>query len=189
MNRNQPPRRSLKKRQPRTTPARPHKRLDDILLALGGSRVCCLGPDPHAALIAARGQLFSQKVLMRRGQPHRCHGNAADLWAKAPGRYQLVTGYALSDQVWRSHSWVVGRDKLNETTQRFERYFGVVLAPLLACKFWYENFYAQNYPNNDPPPGFWEERPGIVALTAQFVTMPRKELSRLLTTYERGRCA
>jgi hypothetical protein len=177
------------KRQPKTTPARVRKSLEEKLLALGGSKVIWQGYDPQAALIVARGQLFSQRVRTRRGEPHRCHGNAAELWASGIDRYQLVTGYALSGGKWVSHSWVVEGKSLYETTHRFDRYFGVVLPPLLAHKFWFENFYVQQYPDGAPPAEFWENRPGIVSLGRTVAAMPHEEWVRLMRAQSRGHCA
>src|SRR5437879_2061496 len=73
--------------RPEATPARLRRRLERKLLAVGGSEVVWQGRDPHAALIAARGQLCTQRVRVRRGEPYRCHANAADRWATGTDRY------------------------------------------------------------------------------------------------------
>jgi hypothetical protein len=177
---------TAKKRRPKTTPARVRKRLEDKLLSLGGSKVIWQGNDPHATLIAARGQVFPQRVRMRRGDPNRCHANAAEIWAGATDKYQLVTGYALSNDHWSSHSWVIDGKTLYETTHRFDRYFGVVLVPFLALKFWFENFFPYCCPDKQPPPGFWEEYPGIVALSETLAKLPPKEFYRVMTAYLQG---
>jgi hypothetical protein len=168
-----------KKQEPITVPAAVRKRLEARLLSLGGSRVIWEAPDPEAALIADQGQPFSQRVRMRRGEPSRCHANAAELWAGAADRYQLVTGYALSGDRWVSHSWVIDGDTLYETTHRFDRYFGVVLPPLGALKFWMENVFVHDYPGGDAPPEYWESRPGVLALVREIVRRPRGESNRL----------
>jgi hypothetical protein len=128
-------------------------------------------------------------VRRRRGEPHRCHANAAELWATAPDRYALVTGYALRSGRWVSHSWVVDSNTLYETTCRYERYFGAALPPLLAYKFWFENVFAVDYPDRDTPPGFWESRPGIVALIPVIGQMPREEFFRRMAAWQRGLAA
>jgi hypothetical protein len=82
-----------------------------------------------------------------------------------PGyRARRTNPYALDRGRWVSHSWVVDSNTLYETTCRYERYFGAALPPLLAYKFWFENVFAVDYPDGEPPPGFWESRPGLVAL-------------------------
>src|SRR4051812_44925690 len=96
-----------KERLPKTTPAGLRKRLEKKLLSLGGSKILWQGFDPQAVPLASQGQLFSQRVRMRRGTPNRCHANVAELWAGAIGKCHPVTGYALSDDQWVSHSWVV----------------------------------------------------------------------------------
>jgi hypothetical protein len=126
---------------------------------------------------------------MRRGEPHRCHGNAADLWARDTEKYQLVTGYALDAGVWASHSWVVDDENLYETAEPFDRYFGAALGPLLAWKFWVENFSLPRFGDSEPPPGFWEERPDLVNLSRTIAGLPRDELSRRLTAQSLGRTA
>jgi hypothetical protein len=180
---------SGKKFQQKAVPARLRRLLEGKLLPLGGSQVIWQSSDPHAALIAARGEEFPQRVRMRRGEPNRCHVNAAELWAGATDRYQLATGYALSADHWVGHSWVVDAKNVYETTLRFERYFGVVLPPFLALKFWFENFYVHYYPDGKPPADFWDSRPGVVALMDQFARLPKEDWSRAMTGCSQVRCA
>jgi hypothetical protein len=170
----------------KVTSAPIRRQLQRKLLSLGGSSVVGQGRDPHAQLIAARGELFPQRVRLRRGEPHRCHANAAELWATATDRRVLATGYALSGDRWVSHSWVVDGKALYETAFRFDGYFGAALPPLLAFKFWFENVYAEDYPDRDPPPGFWESRPGIVALVEAIGQLPREEFFRRMTAWQHG---
>jgi hypothetical protein len=180
MTRTRTTREEAREARPKTTPARLRRRLEGKLLPLGGTRVACPMYDPDAALIAAQGQLFTQPVRMRRGAPHRCHGNAAVLWARAMDRYQLATGYALSGGVWVSHSWVVDGKNLHETTCRFDRYFGVVLGRIRALSSWMRNFFTPYYPDLNPPAEFWEDRPGIPDLCRQVTMMPKDEVFRQL---------
>lgn len=180
MNCKKPEEQKHNKGTPQITPACLRSRLERKLLSMGGSRVLWQGNDPQAQLIGVRGELFAQPVLMKRGEPNRCHANAADLWARAKDKYQLVTGYALTNSRWFSHSWVVDGKNLYETNKRFDRYFGAVLPPLLALKFWFENFFVKAYPSQETPPGFWEDRPGILEMVSQVAQMSRAELIRLL---------
>jgi hypothetical protein len=155
-------------RRPLTTPARLRKRLGGQLLSLGGSEVKWEPSNPHAALVAARGQECPQQVRMRRGAPRRCHANAVELWARAADRYQLVTGYALYGDEWLSHSWVVDGKTLYETTHRFDRYFGAVLRLAAALEFWME-YVSQTFPDAQAPPGFWEEHRSVLDLLTDIV--------------------
>lgn len=66
-----------------------------------------------------------------------CHQNVASLW-KSPKRriIGVATGYALSeDGLWRQHSWGVLRDGLLETTERRDKYFGILLQASGADRF------------------------------------------------------
>jgi hypothetical protein len=164
------------KPRPVPIPTEVRIRLERSLLTLGGAKIVWQDSDPHAALVAAKGQLFPQPVQLRHGMPNRCHTNAADLWAGAPDKYQLVTGYALSGDRWVSHSWVVEGETLVETTYRFDRYFGVTLHPFLALKFWFENVYEPVCRDGEPP-DFWEGRFGVLELIAKMRQMPQEEVS------------
>ncbi len=163
--------------RPRTAlPAWVRKSLRARLLGLGGAKVLWQRA-PHAALVAALGQPFPQRVTMRPGGPRRRHASAAELWAEAPDRYRLVTGYALSVGRWVPHSWVVEGEDLYETAGRFDRYFGVALPPWHAFQLWFENVF-EHYPGGKPPPGFWESHPGVVAVFGQLVRMSAAERLR-----------
>src|SRR5581483_632048 len=59
-------------------------RLEQTLLALGGSEVVVRGVGLYAGRLLERGQLFNQRAVRRRGEAHRCHRNAAGLWMQQP---------------------------------------------------------------------------------------------------------
>src|SRR4051794_421214 len=82
------------------------KRLEKKLLAMGGLGVARQGRDPYAARLLDRGVVFDLPVRLVRGKKRECHANAADLWARAPDRRRLVTGYARLCGGWVAHSWV-----------------------------------------------------------------------------------
>src|SRR3954451_14493414 len=82
-------------------------RLERKLLALGGSRVILQGRELFAARLLQRGQVFNRRIEVRHGEPHRCHGSSAAVWARGVDRFRLVTGYALMADRWVSHSWVL----------------------------------------------------------------------------------
>jgi hypothetical protein len=104
---------------------RPLKR---ILLGIGGWSVCLPSREPDLEAIVSRGQRFPGEAELIEGEPCRCHANSAQLSLELPGS-RIVTGYALSDDgMWRQHSWVLVGERLVETTEHREQYFGVVLS-------------------------------------------------------------
>src|SRR5262245_28146829 len=140
--------------------------LEQALFAQGGTRVLRQGEhDPHAADLLARGRLFTLPVRMRPGEPHRCHTNAAGLWAEDVQRYTLVTGYALARDTWVQHCWVVDEKRLYDTIRLFKRYFGVALTPQEAIEFWCANYLKLRYPG--PVALMWPAERGGMSVTAQ----------------------
>jgi hypothetical protein len=103
-------------------------------------------------------------------------------------KYRLVTGYALKNGLWVSHSWVVDDKSLYETTVKFDRYFGIVLVPAMALDFWH--LYVEDYyfPDGEKPVGLHEKYPAIAGLIALLVRLPREEWVRQLTTNTQGSC-
>jgi hypothetical protein len=141
--------------------------VEQRLLSIGGSRVLWQEPDRYAELLLEQGQLWTQPVRLRRGKLHECHTNAAELWAENIHQYQMVTGYALTqDDHWLMHSWVLDGASLCESICPFQRYFGVVLEPILALHFWWANYVPRHFGPNRPPPEFWERHPVLLRLTA-----------------------
>jgi hypothetical protein len=142
---------------------RPPSALARRLLSLAGRTVDRRAPDdPHAAELLERGREFDSPVEMRPGEPHRCHRNAATLWAEEMGGLGLVTGYGLAGDRWVQHSWVVGGGKILETTVRFRRYFGVLLTEDEATQFWYVNYLDPRYAAQ------LDQTPGDEAASARF---------------------
>jgi hypothetical protein len=122
--------------------------LERKLLQFGGQRMCPRNVCGSEQQLLTRGRLVELPVKMRKGGPHLCHVNAAALWAKYPDRYTLVEGYALADDgVWLQHSWAVDQTHIQETTHRFDRYFGVELGQDEALGFWFCNYFPHRYPN------------------------------------------
>jgi hypothetical protein len=150
------------------------QRLEEKLLSLGGKRVVLEAYEPFAARLLERGKMFDSLVQLRPGAPHQCHANAAELWARDLDRLQLVTGYACDGDLWVAHSWVLEGKTFLETTGKFERYFGFLLTPIEAHKFFFEHVIAHEFP--DPsriPKAFWDARPGLLSLTMEIATAMR----------------
>ena len=61
------------------------------------------------------------------GDINACHANAARLWIDGAVA-AIGTGYALTDDLWRQHSWGIDADgTVVETTMPRERYVGLTL--------------------------------------------------------------
>jgi hypothetical protein len=99
------------------------------VLAHGGELVVPPGiPEPDLDLLVAHGRLLAPPVDVE-DLGSDCHANVAKLWID--GEIAAVgTGYALSDDLWRQHSWGVNADGgILETKTGYERYCGVTLPP------------------------------------------------------------
>lgn len=99
------------------------------LLAHGGELVVPpMAPEPDLDLLLAAGvpQGPAVAVSFPGGD---CHANVAKLWIDEEIA-AVGSGYALSDGLWRQHSWGVLADgTVQETKLPCERYFGVTLPP------------------------------------------------------------
>lgn len=116
--------------------------LVERLLAIAGMHIVApRAPEPDIDILLARGQIWAGKSRLIPGYPSRCHENAAYLYMRNAKRFCIVTGYALSnDGLWRQHSWIYDTAPLKrlrtvETTERRERYYGVVLDQAEAATF------------------------------------------------------
>jgi hypothetical protein len=105
------------------------------LLDIAGRFVILPECDPDTGKLIARGELIYGRPMMHRGEPSRCHSNAAHLWdehtACKESKLELMTGYGLSrDGIWRQHSWCwyPPRNKAVETTEARIAYYGFQLS-------------------------------------------------------------
>lgn len=93
-----------------------------------------------------RGEFFGKTDKFVKGRPINCHQNSALLADKYPEKYQLVTGYALSDDsLWRCHSWLLeknkkGKEIVVETTEPRIAYYGYKLTKEELQKFLFDNY-------------------------------------------------
>jgi hypothetical protein len=100
------------------------------LLAIGGSGVVLWNGSNEKAfveLLLQYGHVYpAKKSGVRKGDANRCHENAQRWARQRPDWYNYATGYALSRQIWRPHSWLFNlkRKRIIETTVRQEKYFG-----------------------------------------------------------------
>lgn len=111
--------------------------LEAILLAVGGLAVVPPGnPDPMIRVFRDQGKVQEpSSVLIVPGAAKDCHANAVGLW-RARQSTAIGTGYALSGDLWREHSW--GWDdegRLIETTEPRDSYFGVRIEGNSAQRF------------------------------------------------------
>lgn len=125
---------------------RNEKLLNEKLLSFGGTKALIPVIEEDAAAILARGFLLEPDIINvrtdRQGRPGECHLNSAFLWdANRDQDINIWTGYALSDNIWRPHSWVYHNDtdELFETTPEVrELYYGFPLTEKEAEKFFIE---------------------------------------------------
>lgn len=131
------------KEQPRLAP------LVKMLLAIGGEMVCLCFEEDLATLLGKRGRKWPASTARSvRGEPCRCHQNAANLWDRNKAEISIVTGWALSrDGIWRQHTWcwqtpVRGRTgRVVETTTKRVAYFGYKLSADEAGEFYSNNAF------------------------------------------------
>ena len=110
-----------------------------------------LGYDPHLQRLLDHGKLDKHRVKRYDGEPHRCHMNAAELWASDTENSTIVTGYELfRDDLWMQHSWVLKANRLWEGTCKAQKYFGIPLDEKESLKFWVGNFLAHQHSMDEP---------------------------------------
>ena len=82
-------------------------------------------------ILLENGREYSTvNIELHEGGRNECHENSEQL-AMTKEDYHLATGYTLSTEVWRPHSWVydVKNKIILETTLARERYFGIDYKP------------------------------------------------------------
>lgn len=112
-------------------------KLRSKLLERAGEEVLLRVTREEIDRLLARGEFHPGKGAgLRRMQASRCHFNAAKLFLTGQAA-KVVSGFALSEGLWRSHTWVVNsRGRIVETTEPREVYFCTVLEAkeiLLEC--------------------------------------------------------
>ena len=103
--------------------------LNTILLSMGG-KITNVEYDEETEDILLRAEVFDYKVEQHIGTPGQCHRNATDLWDNNRDRLILCTGYALYNEKWSCHSWLIDtyKDVLIETNPIiYEKYYGITL--------------------------------------------------------------
>lgn len=111
------------------------------LLDIGGQEVCLIKNEPpliQMNLVTSGRTMHGNNVVLKPGDPHRCHQNCAHLWARNRGIYRIVSGYALDNlgETWRSHTWLLdNQDCIVETTVVAKLYRGRVLSDQEAEEF------------------------------------------------------
>jgi hypothetical protein len=107
------------------------RRLCSHLLRSGGERVVVPFEDVEfCEILVDIGKVISYKKLQtKHGEERECHRNSASLWLSNKTKYNIATGFGLSDDgIWRRHSWIITfGGNLIETTIAREVYFGMVL--------------------------------------------------------------
>jgi hypothetical protein len=101
------------------------------LLELAGMRACVPFTDARPSdFIRSQGRLVTPKsIRLEQGHQSECHANCAALWPSIKDRYRLMTGYGLSGNMWRRHTWLADdENEVIETTIPRDLYFGVALS-------------------------------------------------------------
>lgn len=93
-------------------------------------------------------------VISKKGEPSRCHANAAALWSANRKHLSIMTGYGLSRQggIWRQHTWCLlthdpqtdeelEEKVIVETTEPRILYYGFILSYEEAEKFEWNNYF------------------------------------------------
>lgn len=91
--------------------------LEKLLLSNGGSDMI-YGRDTVEEMesIITKGKLYDPETVKRiRMRPNQCHANSAELSYRKKS-YKVITGYAMHDGVWISHSWVYNDAPYKRTT-------------------------------------------------------------------------
>ncbi len=121
------------------------KKLIKQILTFGGAEVCMPDLEEDCQKIANRGCfLYGDKANKVTGRPSRCHENSAIMWDRARDQYQIMTGYALSqDGLWRQHTWCMCQTTgyVQESTESRLAYYGFVLSEEEAEDFVFDNAY------------------------------------------------
>ena len=96
-----------------------------------GGKMLVPQPEPiwQVNRMIEEGQQFpTAGIVLRRKEGSACHRNSSLIWLQRPD-LQLVTGYALSGDLWRQHTWLWDPKSKNiiETTVVFTKYFGFIL--------------------------------------------------------------
>jgi hypothetical protein len=142
--------RELFKIQPRM------KHLRERLLAIGGIEIVpphgwneelrnySVVSDPDCDALIDHGSVMSGPIEHRKRDMEgcRCHQNISKLWLKPRKRNpmsKIATGYALSDGLWRQHTWGTTQNgTIVDSTYHSERspvYFGILLQGIEADMF------------------------------------------------------
>jgi len=116
--------------------------LTNKLLSISGKEVK-LGRDTEQEIkrMLNDGRLFSEEIIYLPGQPNRCHANVADRSKRTKG-FNIVSGYALFDDIWVCHSWGYNKHKkcIFETTKnKYTKYYGYELNKVETETFCDEN--------------------------------------------------
>ena len=106
--------------------------LAEKLFTIGGSSVLVLKEErQRIKSILKHGRKFRNfTVSAKRMELHECHSEVLEIWKAHPKKLHVVTGFALVDDYWFSHSWCVNlsKSKIIDPTGKCDEYFGVVIS-------------------------------------------------------------
>lgn len=105
-------------------------RLNNLLLSIAGYGTN-IREDILLDNILSQGYIFDKRVKRYLGVAGQCHLNSTYLWNQNRENFQLCTGYALFENVWYCHSWLIDRADnmiIDTNPALYEKYFGCELS-------------------------------------------------------------
>ncbi|WP_318515703.1 hypothetical protein [Photobacterium leiognathi] len=125
--------------------------LETILLEADGTTLSKPSIDEDEKDLIEQGVFFEPDDLpiqIAKGADNRCHANTAACWDANRDKCVIATGYALFNDVWMQHSWLMLKSSnseeeptIIETTYAAKLYFGILLNNQQSEEFLYNNFH------------------------------------------------
>jgi hypothetical protein len=115
--------------------------LGQMLLAIGGKKINIADiEEDYDRILQDSITLNNPAIIMMPGEPSKCHRNSALCWEQNNHVTRIMTGYALLDNEWLQHTWLIhDNDSVIETTLKRECYVGFILTKAETEDFFNEN--------------------------------------------------
>ena len=109
--------------------------LEKILLNIGGESVAKSPEEDLIQLIEKGNDVYNDfEVELVKMKDSRCHQNVTSFYNNfikdnSEEEISIITGWALSDGIWRQHSWIflIYDEVVIETTKDRDSYYGIEL--------------------------------------------------------------
>jgi len=121
--------------------------LEKILLNIGGESVAESPEEDLIELIEKGDDIYNDfEVKLIKMKDSRCHQNVTSFYNNfikdnSEDEISIITGWALSDGIWRQHSWIFlpFDEILIETTKHRDSYYGIELRGENLSEFLFNN--------------------------------------------------